>query len=80
MPDAFTILDDLIDNRLTVSKCIEEKHLVSGSCHDCGREKPLDLERVLSLQGDMIIQDIGPKLRCSDCKGRNVRIVLGAAE
>ena len=63
---------------LTLAQAIDSNKTLLGQCVACGKEKKVD-PTTLSLDPDILITDIGYKMRCTDCKEKKVMMTVDRA-
>ena len=57
---------------LTLAEAVDSIYF-GASCEDCKRGARIDLQRLRDLLGpDILVQDIRPRLRCSECGSKHV--------
>ena len=63
---------------LTLADAITDNKTLLGQCVACGKEKKVD-PTTLSLDPDILITDIGYKMRCTQCKEKRVMVTVDRA-
>lgn len=60
---------------MTVGEVIDSGKRVHGECRSCGRERDVDLTK-LNVKRDLPLSALGYRLRCTDCKERQIVLTV----